>query len=122
MAQNIDELYEEAVKGTLCKLLRYEDLHKRCSCPNITEKSTFFPPDGINQAESFREEMLQDRQAGGHFQQSELPAVSGLLSVRGTFAMIISYSGETAQMLEIARQCKRSEHPSFALTSFGETA
>ena len=33
--------------------------------------------------------------------------------------MIISYSGETAQMLEIARQCKRS-HP--ALTSFGENS
>ena len=37
-------------------------------------------------------------------------------------AMIISYSGETAQMLEIARQCKRSGTPILALTSFGENS
>lgn len=43
VAQNIGELYEEAVKDTM-QLLRYEDLHKRCSCSNITRKSTFFPP------------------------------------------------------------------------------
>lgn len=37
-------------------------------------------------------------------------------------AIIISYSGETAQMLTIARRCKKSGTPILALTSFGENS
>ncbi len=82
VAQNIGELYEEAVKDTM-QLLRYEDLHKAVLLLKYHEEIHIFSAGtAINQAESFREKDAQDRQAGGHFQQSELPAVSGLLSVR----------------------------------------
>ena len=122
VAQNIGELYEEAVKDTM-QLLRYEDLHKAVLLLKYHEEiQHFFRRDGHQSGRILPRKDAQDRQAGGHFQQSELPAVSGLLSVREGPCMIISYSGETAQMLEIARQCKRSGTPILALTSFGENS
>ena len=88
VAQNIGELYEEAVKDTM-QLLRYEDLHKAVLLLKYHEEIHIF---------------------------------SAGTAINQDLAMIISYSGETAQMLEIARQCKRSGTPILALTSFGENS
>ena len=62
VAQNIGELYEEAVKDTM-QLLRYEDLHKAVLLLKYHEEIHIFSAGtAINQAESFREKMLKIRQ------------------------------------------------------------
>ena len=59
VAQNIGELYEEAVKDTM-QLLRYEDLHKAVLLLKYHEEIHIFSAGtAINQAESFREKMLK---------------------------------------------------------------
>ena len=59
VAQNIGELYEEAVKDTM-QLLRYEDLHKAVLLLKYHEEiHNFSAGTAINQAESFREKMLK---------------------------------------------------------------
>lgn len=64
----------------------------------------------------------QDRQAGGHFQQSELPAVSGLLSVReGPCHDHFLFRRNGADAGDCPA-CKRSGTPILALTSFGENS
>ena len=144
VAQNIGELYEEAVKDTM-QLLRYEDLHKAVLLLKYHEEIHIFSAGtAINQAESFREKMLKIGKRVVIFNNLNYqPFREKMLKIgkrvvifnnlnyqryqacclsERDLAMIISYSGETAQMLEIARQCKRSGTPILALTSFGENS
>ena len=120
VAQNIGELYEEAVKDTM-QLLRYEDLHKAVLLLKYHEEIHIFSAGtAINQAESFREKMLKIGKRVVIFNNLNYQRYQACCLSERDLAMIISYSGETAQMLEIARQCKRSGTPILALTSFGE--
>ena len=122
VAQNIGELYEEAVKDTM-QLLRYEDLHKAVLLLKYHEEIHIFSAGtAINQAESFREKMLKIGKRVVIFNNLNYQRYQACCLTERDLAMIISYSGETAQMLEIARQCKRSGTPILALTSFGENS
>ena len=122
VAQNIGELYEEAVKDTM-QLLRYEDLHKAVLLLKYHEEIHIFSAGtAINQAESFREKMLKIGKRVVIFNNLNYQRYQACCLSERDLAMIISYSGETAQMLEIARQCKRSGTPILALTSFGENS
>lgn len=122
VAQNIGELYEEAVKDTM-QLLRYEDLHKAVLLLKYHEEIHIFSAGtAINQAESFREKMLKIGKRVVIFNNLNYQRYQVCCLSERDLAMIISYSGETAQMLEIARQCKRSGTPILALTSFGENS
>ena len=111
VAQNIGELYEEAVKDTM-QLLRYEDLHKAVLLLKYHEEIHIFSAGtAINQAESFREKMLKIGKRVVIFNNLNYQRYQACCLSERDLAMIISYSGETAQMLEIARQCKRSGTP-----------
>ena len=114
--------YEEAVKDTM-QLLRYEDLHKAVLLLKYHEEIHIFSAGtAINQAESFREKMLKIGKRVVIFNNLNYQRYQACCLSERDLAMIISYSGETAQMLEIARQCKRSGTPILALTSFGENS
>ena len=122
VAQNIGELYGEAIRDTM-QLLRYEDLHKAVLLLKYHEEiHVFSAGTAINQAESFREKMLKIGKRVVISNNLNYQRYQACCLTERDLAMIISYSGETAQMLEIARQCKRSGTPILALTSFGENS
>ena len=102
---------------------RYEDLHKAVLLLKYHEEIHIFSAGtAINQAESFREKMLKIGKRVVIFNNLNYQRYQACCLSERDLAMIISYSGETAQMLEIARQCKRSGTPILALTSFGENS
>lgn len=119
-ANKISRLYEETIHDTMSlmqhKLLqKATTLMKYSQCIHIFSAGT-----ALNQAESFREKMLK---IGKHvsitnnlrYQLYE----AGCLSSRDV-AIIISYSGETDTILQIAEECRRQSVPVIAITSFGE--
>lgn len=122
VAQNIGQLYEEAIRDTM-QQLRYEDLRKAMLLFKYHEELHIFSAGtAINQAETFREKMLKIGKRVSisnnlNYQQYQACCLS-----QRDVAIIISYSGETPRMLTIAQQCKRSGTPILALTSFGENS
>ena len=105
------------------QLLRYEDLRKAMLLFKYHDEiHVFSAGTAINQAESFREKMLKIGKRvvisnNLNYQQYQACCLS-----ERDVAIIISYSGETAQMLTIAQRCKKSGTPILALTSFGENS
>lgn len=119
-ANKVSRLYEETVKDTM-SLMQHRTLQKATTLMKYSQCIYIFSAGtALNQAESFREKMLK---IGKHvaitsnlrYQLYE----AGCLS-RKDVAMIISYSGETDTILQIAEACKRQSVPIIAITSFGE--
>ena len=121
-ANSIAKLYTETVEDTM-SLLHYGALQRATKllryCQNVY---VFSAGTAVNQAESFREKMLK---IGKHvsicnnlnYQLYEAECLSSRDA-----AIIISYSGETEKMLQVARECKKNGAPVIAITSMGENS
>ena len=122
VANNITNLYEETIKDTL-SLIQHDSLQKAitlfkyCRCIFIFSAGT-----ALNQAESFKEKMLKIGKQVSisnnlNYQLYEV----GCLTTRDV-AIIISYSGETNKVLQVAMECQKQSIPVIAITSFGENS
>lgn len=122
VANRIVALYEETIHDTI-SLLYFEELRKAVTLLRSHCKIYIYSwGTAMNQAESFREKMLKI----GHsviisnnlnYQLYEVQSLSST-----DVAIIISYSGETPQIVQIAKECRRRFVPIIAITSFGENS
>lgn len=121
-ANRMAQLYEEVTRDTL-SLLQNDVLQKAVRILRASENVCIYSMGtAINQAECFREKMLKIGKrvtisSNLNYQLYE----AGCLSVKDA-AVIISYSGETRKMLQIAAECKKRHVPVIAITSFGENS
>ncbi len=121
-ANRMAQLYEEVTRDTL-SLLQNDVLQKAVRILRASENVCIYSMGtAINQAECFREKMLKIGKrvtisSNLNYQLDE----AGCLSVKDA-AVIISYSGETRKMLQIAAECKKRHVPVIAITSFGENS
>lgn len=121
-ANSIAQLYMDTVQDTM-SLLNYGALQRATKLLRYCQKVYVFSAGtAVNQAESFREKMLK---IGKHvsisnnlnYQLYEAECLSSR-----DVAIIISYSGETEKMLQVARECRLNSVPVIAITSFGENS
>lgn len=121
-ANSIAQLYMETVQDTM-SLLHYGALQRATRLLKYCQKVYVFSAGtAVNQAESFREKMLK---VGKHvnisnnlnYQLYEAECLSSR-----DVAIIISYSGETEKILQVARECRKNGVPVIAITSFGENS
>lgn len=121
-ANNISQLYIETIQDTM-SLLQAGELRKAVTLFQCRPRIHIYSAGtAINQAESFREKMLKiGRQVSIsnnlNYQLYEVGCLSGQ-----DLAIIISYSGETDRMLQVAKECCKRHVPVIALTSFGENS
>jgi len=121
-ANRMAQLYEEVTRDTL-SLLQNDVLQKAVRLLRASDNVCIYSMGtAINQAECFREKMLKIGKrvtisSNLNYQLYE----AGCLSVKDA-AVIISYSGETRKMLQIAAECKKRHVPVIAITSFGENS
>lgn len=121
-ANNIAQLYIETIQDTM-SLLEAGELRKSVTLFQCRPRIHIYSAGtAINQAESFREKMLKiGRQVtisnNLNYQLYEV----GCLSAQD-LAIVISYSGETDRMLQVAQECGKRHVPVIALTSFGENS
>lgn len=121
-ANNISQLYVETIQDTM-SLLQAGELRKAVTLFQCRPRIHIYSAGtAINQAESFREKMLKiGRQVSIsnnlNYQLYEVGCLSGQ-----DLAIIISYSGETERMLQVAKECCKRHVPVIALTSFGENS
>lgn len=122
VANRISSLYTETIQDTMSLLqpdqLRHAVTILRCRA-NL---HVFSAGTALNQAESFREKMLKiGRQVfisnNLNYQQYEAACLG-----KQDAAMIISYSGETTRIVQIAAECRQRSVPVIAITSFGENS
>ncbi|MGN0975149.1 MAG: MurR/RpiR family transcriptional regulator [Gemmiger sp.] len=120
VANRISSLYAQTIQDTM-SLLRYDELKKAVALLKYhSDIHVFSAGTAINQAESFREKMLKIGKRvfisnNLNYQLYE----AGCLGAQDA-AIIISYSGETRQIVQIAKECRRCGTPIIALTSFSE--
>lgn len=122
VSNNISHLYMDTIQDTM-SLINYSSLQKAitilkyCDCISVFSAGT-----ALNQAESFKEKMMKigKRVSISNNLNYQLYEV-GCLTSRDV-AIIISYSGETEKILEIARECKKKSVQVIAITSFGENS
>lgn len=121
-ANNIAQLYIETIQDTM-SLLEASELRKAVTLFQCRPRIHIYSAGtAINQAESFREKMLKigrlvTTSNNLNYQLYEVGCLSGQ-----DVAIIISYSGETTRMLQVAQECQRRRVPVIALTSFGENS
>lgn len=120
VANKISHLYEETISDTM-SLLNRDSLQKATSLFKSGENIYVFSSGtALNQAESFREKMLKIGKMVSisnnlNYQLYEV----GCLSNKDV-AILISYSGETEKILQVAKECKNTSVPIIAITSFGD--
>lgn len=122
VANNIATLYEETIQDTI-SLMQFGELRRATTLLHCHSKIYVYSAGtAINQAESFREKMLKI----GHcviisnnlnYQLYEVRCLS-----KEDVAIVISYSGETPQIVQIAKECQNRSVPVIAITSFGENS
>lgn len=122
VANKIARLHESAIRDTK-DLLRPEALfqvqHMLAKCTSI---HVFSQGTQLNDAESFREKMMKvgmfvSIPSNLNYQQYEAVCLTP-----GDLALMISYSGETAAMLQAARVLRAHRVPILAFTSIGENS
>ncbi|TDW16522.1 RpiR family transcriptional regulator [Breznakia blatticola] len=120
MTNKMVSLYEETIRDTFS--LMKHDVIKNAS--NLMKHSNaihiFSSGTTLNQAECFKEKMLKiGKQViisnNLNYQLYEANCIQ-----QGDIAIIISYSGETKNIVNIAKSCKQRGIPIIAITSFGE--
>ncbi len=120
VANKISHLYEDTVKDTL-DLLHHDNLQKALRLVQYSKSIYIFSfGTSLNQAESFREKMLKINKHVIISNNMNYQLYEANCIAKGDIAILISYSGETEKILEIARTCKKNRIPIIAVTSFGE--
>lgn len=121
-ANRISRLYEDTIKDTM-ELLSYPVLHKAVRLLKDSRSIYIFSAGtAINQAESFREKMLKIGKRVSISNNLNYQLYEASCMTPEDAAIIISYSGETEKMLQIARECRKLSSPVIAMTSFGESS
>lgn len=119
-AHKISNLFEETIADTM-SLLQSDALQQSLNLLKVAQTIHIFSTGtSLNLAESFKEKMLK---IGKHvsissnlnYQLYEVKCIP-----KGDVAIILSYSGETLNILKIANACKERSIPILAITSFGE--
>lgn len=119
-ANNISHLYMDTIQDTM-SLVDYDSLQKAITIIKYSDCISIFSAGTLlNQAESFKEKMMKigKRVSISNNLNYQLYEVECLTS--RDIAIIISYSGETEKIIEIARECKKRSIQIIAITSFGE--
>lgn len=121
-ANKISQLYEDTIKDSM-QLLHHDDLQKALRLIKYSQSIHMFSfGTSLNLAESFRERMLKIGKNviisnNMNYQLYEVNCIP-----QGDIAILISYSGETKKILQIARTCQERKIPMIAISSFGENA
>lgn len=121
-ANNISHLYIDTIQDTM-SLVNYNSIQKALTLIKYSDCiSIFSAGTALNQAESFKEKMMKIGKRVSisnnlNYQLYE----AGCLTSRDV-AIIISYSGETEKMIEIAKECKKRAVQIIVITSFGENS
>lgn len=119
-ARKMCHLYEEIVKDTL-SLMQYDMLVKAVT---ILKRSSalyvFSAGTSLNVAETFREKMMKIGCNVVISNNLNYQLYMANCLGKGDCALIISYSGETDKVVQIAESCQGRGVPIIALTSFGE--
>lgn len=119
-AHKISHLYEDTVLDTMT-LLHHDDLQKVLKLLKYSHSIHVFSyGTALNLAESFKEKMLKIGKNviisnNLNYQLYEVTCIP-----KGDIAIIISYSGETLNIIKLAQVCKERGIPIIAITSFGE--
>lgn len=118
-ANRIAQLHQQTIQDTM-QMLHYRDLQKatrmlqRCRCAHVFSFGTT-----LNQAESFRENMLKIERRVSISNNLNYQLYEAKCLTPHDLAILISYSGETEKILLIAQACKQRHVPTLALTSYG---
>lgn len=119
-AHKISHLYEETIHDSM-SLLHHDDLQKALNLMKYSHSIHVLSyGTALNLAESFKEKMLKIGKNviisnNLNYQLYEVTCIP-----KGDLAIIISYSGETVNIIKLAEICQRRGIPIIAITSFGE--
>lgn len=119
-ANKISQLYDDTIKDSMA-LLHHDDLQKALRLLKYSQSIYIFSSGtALNLAESFQERMLKIGKNviisnNLNYQLYEVNCIP-----KGDIAIIISYSGETDKIIQIADKCQNRGIPIIAITSFGE--
>lgn len=119
-AHKISHLYEETIHDSM-SLLHHDDLQKALNLMKYSHSIHVFSyGTALNLAESFKEKMLKIGKNviisnNLNYQLYEVTCIP-----KGDIAIIISYSGETVNIIKLAEICQKRGIPIIAVTSFGE--
>lgn len=119
-ARKMCHLYEEIVKDTL-SIMQYDMLLKAVTILKCSDTLYVFSAGtSLNIAETFREKMMKIGRNVIISNNLNYQLYAANCLQKGDCALIISYSGETEKIIQIARNCKEKGIPIIAMTSFGE--
>lgn len=116
----ITDLYIETIKDTekvvdMRTLLRCRKIYSESEEIHIFSYGTY-----LNQAYSFKEKMMKIGKKVMISSNLNYQLYEAEIMQAGDIAIIISYSGETNNSLLIAKQCRKNNIPTIAITSIGE--
>lgn len=119
-AHKISQLYEDTIRDSM-SLLHHDDLQKALKLLKYSQSIHMYSfGTSLNLAESFKERMLKIGKNviisnNMNYQLYEVNCIP-----KGDIAILISYSGETEKMIQVAKSCQKRGIPIIVITSFGE--
>lgn len=116
----ITDLYIETIKDTEKVVDMRTLLCCRKICSESEEIHIFSYGTYLNQAYSFKEKMMKIGKKVMISSNLNYQLYEAEIMQAGDIAIIISYSGETNNSLLIAKQCRKNNIPTIAITSIGE--
>lgn len=116
----ITDLYIETIKDTEKVVDMRTLLRCRKICSESKEIHIFSYGTYLNQAYSFKEKMMKIGKKVAISSNLNYQLYEAEIMQSGDVAIIISYSGETNNSLFVAKQCRKNNIPTIAITSIGE--
>lgn len=116
----ITDLYIETIKDTEKVVDMRTLLRCRKICSESEEIHIFSYGTYLNQAYCFKEKMMKIGKKVMISSNLNYQLYEAEIMQAGDIAIIISYSGETNNSLLIAKQCRKNNIPTIAITSIGE--
>lgn len=116
----ITDLYIETIKDTEKVVDMRTLLRCRKICSESEEIHIFSYGTYLNQAYSFKEKMMKIGKKVMISSNLNYQLYEAEIMQAGDIAIIISYSGEMNNSLLIAKQCRKNNIPTIAITSIGE--
>lgn len=120
IANNIAQLEKEAIEDTL-SLITHNDLrHSVTLLEKATKIHVFAVSSNLNLIDKFQHKMKRiKRDVVVHKTQSEI-LFDSFLADKQSCAILVSYSGETTILFEVAKLLQQNGIPIILLTSFGD--
>lgn len=119
-ANKISQLYEDTIKDSM-QLLHHDDLQKALKLMKYCQSIHIFSFGTVlNLAESFRERMLKIGKNVIISNNMNYQLYEANCIPKGDIAILISYSGETEKIIQVAKTCLEKKIPMIVISSFGE--